>query len=102
MAHLAVSQREPLSISFKPSRRHSRHTGPMYLPMDTPLDSRVRLDSIPNTTPDDPFGSPRPLHPATFRRPATIVRQRSYILNGMNPQPRSLQSRDRGVAPAAR
>src|SRR5579864_3717415 len=56
-----------------PSRRHSRQTGPWYRPIRSPL------------------------HPPPLRRPASVVGNRSHILDEADFQARRLQRADRGL-----
>src|SRR5688572_26379967 len=74
MGHLAVSHRVPLRNSFTPTRRQTRHFGPIAL---------ATLDS--------------PLLP----RPASVVRQRGHVFDGAHVEARRLQRADGALAARA-
>src|SRR2546428_3952934 len=62
-----------------PSRRHRRQTGPVYL-----------ANAISS------------LNPAPLGRPATVVRDRSHVLDGLDLDARGLQGADGRLAAGAR
>src|SRR5262245_45689777 len=87
MAHLGLSQREPLRYSFMPSRRQSLQTGSVVRAI-------VRWSLV--------GGRWSELDAALLRRAAAVVRQRRHVLDGLDGQPGLLERRDRRLAPGAR
>src|SRR5262245_58011839 len=87
MAHFTVWQRSPFRKSFMPSRRQSRHFGPMFRAM----------------CPASACGSAAcgRSDAAALARPASVVGQRRDVLDGLDVHPRLFQGADRGLAAGA-